>query len=245
LSNVIPSDFKDCAKFEFLTKEIVYAQIKQYEKERKSSHDYWHGDTRPFSNACNGYDANVIGDEYATVGKNTFKVVVYALYLNDEAEELEVDYNHVIFSFLIEGENTTYSFEEYADAKEFIDTMPELFTDWDSVSKVDLAKLILQCDTKRDILGEYDCDTWHIESNILELSYMLSQLVLKGEVECTTSLDALVALVENELHGITPSRDELHALVKKYCSPSDNLDAMVKSVECKIPFSMEAGVLVS
>ena len=240
----IPKDFKDCSKFEFLTKEIVYNQIKEHSKEWEASHDYWYSNTNLFSNACSGYDVNVIGDEYAKVGKDTFKAVVYALYYNEETQELEVDYNHVIFSFLIEDGFTTYKFEKYHIAEEFLESMPELFTTWEDMTKIDLAKYILQCDLKRTILYEFDDDLFDLECDMREASSVLAELALK---ECTksTSLDALVDLIKNELQGETPSREELHALVKKYYGDEDDLEKVIKLVECEICFTMEVGVLVS
>ncbi len=246
MSTVIPKDFKDCTKFEFLTKEIVYNQIKHEAKEWEASHDYWYRDTKLFSNACSGYVVNVIGDEYSKVMKDTFKVVVYALYFNEEAGELEADYNHVIFTFNIDGNNTTYTFEKNADAEEFLESMPLLFTDWDSMTKGDFASYLIQCDIKRDLMYEYDISgTFELECDMREVAFVLAELVLEEDVCTGTSLDALVGLIENELQGVTPSREELHTLVNKYCSPCDDLNEIIKSVECRISFSMEVGVFVS
>ena len=244
MTTIIPKDFKDCSKFDFLTKEIVYNQIKQNSKEWEASHDYWYGDISPFSNACNGYEANVIGDEYAKIEKDTFKVVVYALYYNNGAEEFEVDFNHVIFSFLIEGEHTTYKFESSEDADAFISSMPEIYSSLENMSKIDLARFVLQANDIRDIMYDFELDgTFDHECEMRDASSSLAELVLK---ECTksTSLDALVDLIKNELQGATPSREELHTLVKKYNGDSD-LEKAIKFVECEICFSIEVGVLVS
>jgi len=243
--STIPKDFKECKNFPFLTKEIVYTKIKEHSKEWEASHDYWYGDTSLFSNACDGYEVNVIGDEYAKVGRDTFKAVVYALYFNEETQEHEVDYNHVIFSFLIEGEYTTYKFDKYSIAEEFLESMPELFTTWEDMTKIDLAKYLLQCDVKRDIMYSFDlCCTFELECEMREASSVLAELVLK---ECTksTSLDALVDLIKNELQGETPSREELHVLVKKYYGDENDLEEVIKSVECEVCFTMEIGVLAS
>jgi len=245
MSSVIPKDFKDCSKFPFLTKEIVYNEIKKNVHEWEASHDYWYSVTKPFLNACSGYDVNVIGDEYSKVGRDTFKVVVYALYFNEEAQALEVDYNDVIFVFLIEGENTEYKFEKYSDAERFLESMPELFTNWDSMTKSDFASYIIQCDTKRNIMCEYDCDVFDLECEMREASFVLAKMVIENEHPSSSSFDALVSLIKNELCNTTPTRDELHLLVKKYYGDADDLNEVIKSVECEVCFSMDVGVLAS
>lgn len=244
MSTIIQEDFKQCEKFPFLTKEIVMDRIKEDVKEWKASDDYWNVETSPFLNACSGYDVNVIGDEYSKVGRDTFKVVVYALYFNEESEELETDENHIIFSFLIEGECTTYKFEDYKHAEEFMESMPA-FTNWDEMTKEDLAEYYMQCDTQRDISYDYDCDAWDLECEMREIAYEISLRVLTDKTDTNGSIDVLVDLIKKELKDSAPSREVLHTLVKKYCSPCDNLESIIKSVECQISFKMEEGVLIA
>ncbi|MCF6244362.1 MAG: hypothetical protein L3J43_04945 [Sulfurovum sp.] len=245
MSEIIPKDFKDCSKFPFLDKEIVYSKIKEHSKEWEASHDYWYEEETLFSNACHGYAVNVIGDEYSKVNQDTFKVVVYALHYNEVAGMLERDYKDVVFEFLIDGENISYTFENSHIAEEFLDSMPELFTSWDEMTKIDLAKYLFQCEVRRNIMYELELyDPFELECEMREASSQLAELVLK-ECDESTSFDALVALIKNELDGVTPCRDELHALVAKYCSSEDDLNDVIRSVECHINFSMEAGVLIS
>ena len=245
MSSVIPKDFKDCSKFEFLTKEIVYENIKKFSCEWEASHDYWYGVASPYSNACDGFDVNVIGDEYSKINQDTFKVVVYALCFNEECEELETDYNHVIFSFMIDGNRLEYTFDKSSDAEIFVESMPTLITNWDDMGKKECALYLVHADVKRDLMNEYEISgTYELECDMREVAFVLAELVLDEDVCTGTSLDALVGLINNELQGVTPTREELHALVTKYCSPCDDLNDIIKSVECKISFSMEVGVRV-
>jgi fructose-1-phosphate kinase PfkB-like protein len=83
---------------------------------------------------------------------------------------------------------------------------------------------------------EYEIDgTFELECEMREVSFVLAERVLE---ECTksTSLDALVDLIKNELQGVTPSREELHILVKKYYGDEEDIVQVIKSVECEICF---------
>ena len=246
LSSVLPKDFKDCSKFEFLTKEIVYKNIKKFSDEWEASHDYWYGVTNSYSNACNGFDVNVIGDEYSKINQDTFKVVVYALVYDDERKELKTDYNHVIFSFMIDGNRLEYTFDKSSDAKIFVESMPTLFSNWDDMGKKECALYLVQAEVKRDLMYEYEISgTYELECDMREVAFVLAELVLDEDICTGTSLDALVGLINNELQGVTPTREELHALVNKYCSPCDDLNDIIKSVECEVSFCMDVGVHVS
>lgn len=100
-----------CNSNKTLTKDIVFQKIKPLRKEWEASHDTWDGSVERYKNAPNGFDANVIGAEYAELEKGQFKCVVTHLE-KDESGEYNSIGSRVIFSFIIEGDKTSYVADE-------------------------------------------------------------------------------------------------------------------------------------
>jgi len=226
----------------FLTKEIVYQKIKDEEGVVLPLYQF-RGDI--YCNALYGYDVKIVEEG------RTFKASVYAPKPNKEGG-LVAYYNEPIFSFEFNTVCLDYYFEHSAEAEEFLDSMPDYFTSWDKMSKEDLAKYLIVMDEKRDLMYEWEIYSTHeLECDMREVAYVLAELVLeeqKDEVDTEdgsqVELEVLVGLIKDELKGCTPSKEELHALVKKYCDGCKDLDDIIKEVECKISFSMEVGVVV-
>ena len=227
-------------KLNFLTKEIVFKHIEKSSREWQNSHDYWDRVFKPYSNTSIGFDVNVCGNKTIDVEKGTFLATVYKLSLNDETGEYETNYSDVVFRFLIDEDILEYHFDNTYDAETFVESMPTFSSNWDELSKEECAFYLLMDMEKRSIMYDYELfDTDIVEGDIRDLASTLAKLVLNKDVSPGTCLDALVDLIKDELKGTTPSREELHTLITKYCSPCDDMDKVKKFVETKISFSFK------
>ena len=91
-----------------LTQEVVLAKVELEAKstgtkEWEETHDFWHGDTSRYKNAPNGYDVNIIGNEYdGNLKDGEYKAIVTHLEKDEDGDI--VMSNREIFSFIISAD---------------------------------------------------------------------------------------------------------------------------------------------